>query len=226
MKFAILSLVILIYSPLSAMIVKDSELKIPDAAETFEIVPPYNPYSIYVPSSERLAMVSSTRVMDMGAAAYGSSFYNKAIYFYTNALAIFPDNMEVTAWANYELGYIYNLKRDYERSIEYFEKVLELRGAPVIAQNLSRMMLSRVQNRKEYRTYIKQEDIVFLAEKKAQSILNKQIEKEEEAARKRQRELSRERKRREKEEQRLMKELEKEEKRQQKLAEQEAKTTS
>ena len=94
--------------------------------------------------------------------------------------------------------------------MEYFDKVLQLNNAPSTVQNLARVMASRIRNKKEFDVLKKQEDVVFLADKKARSTLDKQIAKEEKTAEKLQRQLSKERKKREKEEKELLKKAKKE----------------
>ncbi|MGL5956927.1 MAG: hypothetical protein ACRC0X_10100 [Brevinema sp.] len=213
MKFFLIWMMFVL--PSHTMMVKDSKTLIPEQnipLSTYDIMPPYNPYSIYVPSEEILRQLPADRVLDMGATAYSANFYNKSLYFYTNAIDIFANNPTAVAWASYEAGFIYFNRRKYNQALAYFDQILNLRGAPTTVQNLARMMTARIRNRKEYKTLIKQEDIVFLADKKAQSVLNKQISKEERVAEKIQREMTKERKRREKEEKRLLKETEKAEK--------------
>ncbi len=213
MRFYLLVL-LLITLPLNAMIIKDPKVNIPEGtkAGSYDILPTYNPYSIYVPSRSTLEQLSATRVLDLGASAYAANFPKKAIYFYTNAIDIFSGDGATVAWATYETGFIYYNKRQYKKALEYFDKVDEVRGAPSTAQNLAKMMTARLRNQKEYNTLQKQEDVVFLADKKAQSVLDKQIAKEERNAEKLQRELAKERKRREKEEAKLLKDAEKAEK--------------
>ena len=216
--FFILSIV----APVNAMIVKDPKMKPPKEGEpaNTEILAPYNPYSLYVPSKDILKQLPVDRVLDIAATAYAANFLTKSIYFYTNAIDIFAKDAKTVAWANYEVGFIYFKKNQKKLALEYFDKVLQLKNAPVIVQNLARMMSSRIRNKKEFDTLKKQEDVLFLADKKARSVLDKQIAKEEKTAEKLQRELSKERKTREKEEIRILKEAEKEK---QRLAKEEAK---
>ncbi|MGL4676539.1 MAG: hypothetical protein ACRCWI_02585 [Brevinema sp.] len=205
--------------PSYTMMIKDSKTSIPkqeSISSTYDIVPPYNPYSLYVPSKEALQKLPPERVLDMGASAYSANFYKKSLYFYTNAAEIFIKDPKIIAWAMYEAGFIYANKRQYSHALTYFDQILNLRGAPTTVQNLARMMSARIRNRKEYKVVMKQEDLVFLADKKAQSLLDKQIAKEERVAEKTQRQMAKERKRREKEEKRLLKEAEKIDKKSQK----------
>ncbi len=213
MRFYLLVL-LLITLPLNAMIIKDPKVNIPEGAKagSYDILPTYNPYSVHVPSKSVLSQLSATRVLDLGATAYAANFPKKALYFYTNAIDIFSSDGTTVAWATYEAGFIYYNKRQNKKALEYFDRVDEIRGAPSTVQNLAKMMSARLRNQKEYVTLVKQEDIVFLADKKAQSVLNKQIAKEERNAEKLQQELAKERKKREKEERRLQKEAEKAEK--------------
>ncbi len=213
-----LLVLLLIYMPVNAMIVKDPKIEIPESkkANSHDILPTYNPYSIYVPSKNVLSQLPADRVLDLGATAYTANFSKKAIYFYTNAIDIFSKDATTVAWATYETAFIYFNTRQNAKALEYFDRVLEVRGAPSTVQNLAKMMSNRIRNKKEFKTLQAQEDVVFLADKKAQSVLNKQITKEERNAEKRQRELAKERKKREKEEKRLQKEAEKAEKARQK----------
>lgn len=194
-----------------SMIIKDPKIKPPkdEKVVSQEIMAPYKPYSLYVPSTNILAQLSPDRVLDLGATAYAANFPTKAIYFYTNAAVLFSENARIVAWANYETGFIYLNRRQKKKALEYFDKVIQMRNAPTTTQNLAKMMATRVRNEKEFKILQKQEDVLFLADQKAQSILNKQIAKEERIAEKSQRELTKERKRREKEEKRLLKEAEK-----------------
>lgn len=213
-------LTLMLATPTFSLIVQDPTIKNPRNSKevsntnetTFDIIPPYNAFSITVPSSELLAKVSSKRVMDMAATAYSHNFLTKSLYFYTNVIALFPKDTVAVAWANYEAGYIHFHRKQYEKAVKYFDAVLELRGTPTTVQNLSKQMAGRIRNEKEYKTLRKQEDVVFIADKKARALLDKQIAKEEREAEKLQRALSKERKKREKEEKRLLKEAEKAEK--------------
>ncbi|MGL4393698.1 MAG: tetratricopeptide repeat protein [Brevinema sp.] len=212
MKLLILFMTLFCFNNISyTMIVKDPNLKLP--AETtvtnyHENVPPYNPYSLFVPSSEFLKQLPSDRVLDMGAAAYGTSFYTKALYFYTNAIELFSDN-RVQALANYETAYIYFRKKKNDKAVEYFEKVIGTPGVNVALESLSKMMINRILNETAYKIYMKQEDLLFLEEKKAQKVLNTQIAKEERVAAARRRQLSKDRKAREKAERDALKAEEK-----------------
>ena len=214
-KIVIFFFVLGIATPSNAMIVKDPKIKPPKEGEVVdtEILPPYNPYSMYVPSKDILKQLPADRVLDIAATAYAANFLTKSIYFYTNAIEIFAKDTKTVAWANYEVGFIYFKKNKQKSALEYFDKVLQLNNAPTTVQNLARMMASRIRNEKEFKTLNKQEDVVFLADKKARSVLDKQIAKEEKTAEKLQRQLSKERKTREKEEIRLLKEAEKEKER-------------
>ena len=221
-KIIIFFFILNIVAPINAMIVKDPKMKPPKEGEpaSTEILPPYNPYSLYVPSKDVLKQLPVDRVLDIAATAYAANFLTKSIYFYTNAIDIFAKDAKTVAWANYEVGFIYFKKNQKKLALDHFDKVLQLKNAPAVVQNLARMMSSRIRNKKEFDTLKKQEDVLFLADKKARSVLDKQIAKEEKTAEKLQRELSKERKTREKEEIRILKEAEKEK---QRLAKEEAK---
>ena len=221
-KIIIFFFVLSVVAPINAMIVKDPKIKPPKEGEiaNTEILPPYNPLSLYVPSKDILKQLPADRVLDIAATAYAANFLTKSIYFYTNAIDIFANDAKTVAWANYEVGFIYFKKKQRKLALEYLDKVLQLNNAPTTVQNLARMMSSRIRNEKEFDTLNKQEDVVFLADKKARSVLDKQIAKEEKTAEKLQRQLSKERKIREKEEIRLLKDAEKEK---QRLAKEEAK---
>ena len=221
-KIIIFFFVLSTVAPINAMIVKDPKMKAPKegVAANTEILPPYNPYSIYVPSKDILKQLPADRVLDIAATAYAANFLTKSIYFYTNAIEIFAKDAKTVAWANYEVGFVYFKKNQQKLALEYFDNVLQLNNAPATVQNLARMMSSRIRNKKEFNILRKQEDVVFLADKKARSVLDKQIAKEEKTAEKLQRQLSKERKIREKEEIRLLKDAEKEK---QRLAKEEAK---
>ena len=221
-KIIVFFFVLSTVTPINAMIVKDPKMKAPTEGEVAntEVLPPYNPYSLYVPSKDILKQLPVDRVLDIAATAYAANFLTKSIYFYTNAIDIFANDTKTVAWANYEVGFIYFKKNQRKLALEYFDKVLQLNNAPTTVQNLARMMASRVRNKKEFDTLNKQEDVIFLADKKARSVLDKQIAKEEKTAEKLQRQLSKERKTREKEERRLLKDAEKEK---QRFAKEEAK---
>jgi len=171
----------------------------------YDVIPPYNPYSIYVPSTNILKQLSPDRILDMGASAYGLSFTTRAIYFYTNVIALFPNDTKSVAWATYESGYIYYRRRQYKKALEYFSKVLEMKGNPIATEALAKVMVNRLKNSKEYKIFLKQEDIIFLQDKKAKSILDKQISKERDIAEKARKVMAKGRKKREKEEARRIK---------------------
>lgn len=212
MRILSLSMLILLTTISHTMIIKDPKIQPPKEGESVsqKIMPPYNPYSIYVPTKELLSKLPADRVMDIAASAYAASYYNKALYFYQNAVQIFPDQPRIVSWAMYEIGFIYFNKRQKTKALDYFDKVIQIDNAPTTAQSLARMMAARIRNEKEYKTFQKQDDIVFLEDKKARSILDKQIAREERATEKIQRQLAKERKRREKEERKALKQAEKE----------------
>ncbi|MGL4367592.1 MAG: hypothetical protein ACRCTQ_04870 [Brevinemataceae bacterium] len=160
----------------------------------------YNPLSIYVPTVEYLSHLSGKKVLDMGASTYAYSFKWKALYFYTNAINIFADDPEISSWAHYESGYIYFHRKQYHKALEFFDKILEIKGAPLAAQALAKFMGNRVRNIKDYKILIKQEDLLFLEDKRANALRDKQIAKEEKVADKLRRQLAKERKATEKKE--------------------------
>lgn len=220
-KAYVLGLLVLSITPLYSLILKDVKGEIPENGNptTFDILPPYNAFALTVPSPAVLAQVTSKRVLDMAATAYSHHFLEKSLYFYTNVIALFPDDTIAIAWANYEAGFIYFNRRQYNTALDYFDDVLELRGAPTTVQNLSKQMAARIRNRKEFKALRKQEDLLFLADKKARQQLDKQIAKEEREAEKIQIALSKERRRREREEKQALKKAAKEEEKRRKAEE-------
>ena len=206
-------LVLLFFTTTShTMIIKDPKMEAPETEEktsSYDIMPPYNPYSIYVPSKDILSQLSANRVMDMAASAYAINYSGKALYFYTNVIDIFKSDTAAVAWANYEAGFIHYNKNQDKKALEYFDAILQLKGAPTTTQSLAKMIANRIRNPKEFKVFKKQEDIIFLADRKAKSFLDKQIAREEKVAAKNQRALAKERKKREKEEQQAIKDAEK-----------------
>lgn len=165
---------------------------------------PYNPFSLIMPAKELLVQMPVDRVLDMGASAYGHGFYGRALYFYTNVIELFPKDHTAVAWAHYETAYIYNKRFQREKALEHLDVILGMPQAPATVQALAQTLAIRIRNPKAYRVYLKQEDAVFLADKKAKSVLDKQIAKEEAAADKARRALQKERKKREKEERKAL----------------------
>ncbi|MGL4561191.1 MAG: tetratricopeptide repeat protein [Brevinema sp.] len=205
-------LVFILTNTFFAMIVKDPKIQFPeDMPQTniHDYLPTYNPFSLYVPSSNILKLLPPDRVLDMGAAAYAQSFFQKSIYFYTNAIALFADDNRIKAFALYETGYIYYKKKQYKKALEYFDQILAIKGLTTAIESLAKSMINKIVNHKAYNLYMKQEDLLFLEEKQTQRILDKQIAKEERIAEARRRQLAKERRVRERAEKKALKQAQK-----------------
>lgn len=159
------------------------------------LVKPFNPYSVTLPKKEALAHMEASRVMDMGASCYANGFMFRAIYFYKAILELFPGDTESISWANYELAYIYKNLFRKGKALEHLDAVLSMSVPDPIAAQLAQALATRLRNPKEYRTYRKQEDILFVEEKKQRRLDMKQIAKEEAEIRKTQAVLNKENKR-------------------------------
>lgn len=208
MRTLIISLITLaVMNSSYGMIIKDPKELPPQKQEEalYEVMPPYNPYSIYVPSTNILRQLPPDRILDMGASAYGISFFGRALYFYTNVIALFPKDIKSVAWATYETGFIYYRKYQYKKALEYFNKVLEMKSNPIATEALAKIMVNRLTHPKEYKIFLKQEDLIFLQDKKAKALLDKQIAKERNIAEKTRRAIAKERKKKEKAEQKRLK---------------------
>lgn len=174
------------------------------------VAKPFNPYSVVLPKKEVLVRMEASRVMDMGASCYANGFMFRAIYFYKAVIELFPGDTESVSWANYELAYIYKNLFRKAKALEHLDTVLSMSVPDPIASQLAQALATRLRNPKEYRTYRRQEDVLFVEEKKQRRLDMKQIAKEEAEIRKTQSALDKENKRILKEERRAKKQADKE----------------
>lgn len=211
MKYFMLIFCVTFINLSHAMIVKDPKIIVPEG-QPFNVpdyLPIYNPYSLYVPSTNILIQLPPDRVLDMGAIAYANSFFQKSLYFYTNAVELFANDSRIVSSALYETAYIYYVKKQHKKALEILDKIIQIPGTPTAIQLLTKSLRNKIVNYKAYELFLKQEDVVFLEDKKAQAMQDRQIGREERAAAKRRRELVKERKAREKAEKKAAQEAEK-----------------
>ena len=65
--------------------------------------------------------------------------YDNAIAAYTAIIANYPDNLKALAWANYEIGFCYLVKEDYDEAEFYFRIVIneyQDPAATLLAENM------------------------------------------------------------------------------------------
>ena len=74
---------------------------------------------------------------------YEEGRYDNAIMAYKAIIKNYPENLSEVAWANYEIGYCYYMKKDYEKAEEYFRKVVNEYSEPA-AKKLSQEMLEKI----------------------------------------------------------------------------------
>ena len=79
---------------------------------------------------------------------YEEGRYDNAIMAYKAIIKNYPDHLSEVAWANYEIGYCYYMKKDYEKAEEYFRKVVNEYNEPA-AKKLSQEMLEKIGEKKK-----------------------------------------------------------------------------
>lgn len=79
-----------------------------------------------IPDTE-LKNYSTKKLLELGAGRYVVYDYWRADYYYNKLIELYPTNESIArAWATYEIGYIYYKKKEKEKAIEYFTKVLQI----------------------------------------------------------------------------------------------------
>ena len=79
---------------------------------------------------------------------YEEGRYDNAIMAYKAIIKNYPTHMSEVAWAYYEIGYCYYMKKDYEKAEEYFRKVVNEYNEPA-AKKLSQEMLEKISEKKK-----------------------------------------------------------------------------
>ncbi|MGC8764423.1 MAG: hypothetical protein ACP5QT_00840 [Brevinematia bacterium] len=96
---------------------------------------------------EKLREMSSTKVMELADEKYQANEYNEAMYYYEFARKTFTNEIDVVAWATYEVGFIKYQQGKYEEALKMFEETSRMNtinNAPVI---LALQMKERVQKK-------------------------------------------------------------------------------
>ncbi len=93
---------------------------------------------------EELKTYTTKKLLEVAAERYVNNDYESAIYYYNKLIELFPEDNESVSWANYEIGFIYFVKKKYSLAITYFDKVLQietLTHAPqILAANMKRVI--------------------------------------------------------------------------------------
>ncbi len=79
---------------------------------------------------------------------YDNERYDNAITVYEAILKHYPDNLRASAWANYEIGYSYFVKKEYDTAEIYFRKVLNEYQDPA-SKKLAQDMLNKIVEEKD-----------------------------------------------------------------------------
>jgi len=93
----------------------------------------------------KLQVINSTKVMELAAERYQANEYNEALYYYTYAVKTFTNEIEVLAWANYEIGFIKYQQNKREEAIKYFDEVLKINSPNPAPTILAAQMKERLQ---------------------------------------------------------------------------------
>ncbi len=81
---------------------------------------------------------------------YEEGRYDNAILAYKEIIKNYPENKTEVAWANYEIGYCYYMKKDYDKAELYFRKVINEFSEPA-AKKLAQEMLEKISEKKKRR---------------------------------------------------------------------------
>ena len=79
---------------------------------------------------------------------YENENYDNAILAYQAIIDNYPSNTKAITWANYEIGYCYYMKKNYEKAESYFRKVINDFNDPA-AKKLSNEMLEKISEKKK-----------------------------------------------------------------------------
>lgn len=70
--------------------------------------------------------------------------YSNAIKAYEAIIKNYPENPKALAWANYEIGFLFYIQKDYEKAENYLRKVLNEYQEPA-AKKLSEQLITRIE---------------------------------------------------------------------------------
>ena len=79
---------------------------------------------------------------------YEDGNYDNAILAYNAIIDNYTSNIKAVTWANYEIGYCYYMKKDYDKSEAYFRRVINEYSEPA-AKKLSNEMLDKISEEKK-----------------------------------------------------------------------------
>jgi len=79
---------------------------------------------------------------------YEEGNYDNAILAYKAIIDNYTENTKAVIWANYEIGYCYYMKKDYDKAEAYFRKVINEFNEPA-AKKLSTEMLDKISEQKK-----------------------------------------------------------------------------
>ncbi|MGL5722288.1 MAG: hypothetical protein ACRCY4_07810 [Brevinema sp.] len=205
MKY-ILVILFIVTSTVSALSPEEKK----EAKIQAQLAKPFNPLSLILPKDEVLTRMNVSRVMDMGGTSYAQGFRGKALHFYNKVIQLFPNETEEVGWAHYEIAFIYQQTSWWgpskKKALEHLDTLQGLTGADPVTLRLAQTLATRLNNPKEYRVYRKQEDVLFVQDKRQKRQEDKRIAQEEAAVAKIQAAQRKERRRIEKEEKKAAKE--------------------
>lgn len=88
---------------------------------------------------------SAEKLLIEGDKAYNNNNYEIALKYYEAVLKYYPDDVTNSAWATYQIGYVYYKMEKYEEAKKYFNIVIEKYSNVKDCVSLSNMMLSRIE---------------------------------------------------------------------------------
>ncbi|MGL5254701.1 MAG: hypothetical protein ACRC9L_06900 [Brevinema sp.] len=201
----IIVILFIVTSTLSALTPEEKR----EAKIQAQLSKPFNPLALTLPKDEILRLMNVSRLMDMGGTSYAQGFNRKAIYFYNKVIELFSSEIEEVAWAHYEIAFIYQQSAWWpahkRKALYHLDKTLGLTGADPVTARLAQTLRTRLNNPKEYRVYRKQEDVLFVQDKRQKRLEDKRIAQEEALAAKVQAAQRKERRRAEKEQRKAAK---------------------
>lgn len=93
--------------------------------------------------------INPQKMFELGSVRYASMEFEEALYYYTNIIAIYTNDLESQAWAYYETGYVYNEMGKKELAVRYMEMVAGINSRNKAPQILASQVLERIRPKKQ-----------------------------------------------------------------------------
>jgi outer membrane protein assembly factor BamD (BamD/ComL family) len=96
------------------------------------------------PVSE-LKTLPAKKIFEFGAERYTASDYNNAVYYYSNIIALYPEDIDYQAMATYEIGFIYFRQKRYQEALDQFNKVENIKTSSTAPLILANQMIRKIE---------------------------------------------------------------------------------